>query len=499
MVGRFWYAAQYWVNKNTNLKKGSDAYYRKVAEIFNRAVEETQSTNMTMANADIMRNPAGGMKMITMFMGQGLQNFGIVYDNLANMRAKRKMLKEGKCTKAEAVQAKKDFINAVSSQLVSAVVFAGLAIVARGLLHKMNPYRDDKQEVTAGNIALKWLDDFGENIFGSIPFGSLIYEFGMATFTDERYYGQKDIVLGAISDLGASTLKLKNAISKGEGIMDAALDMAKDGSKLLGIPFENISNLYEGTIHHIEDISSGEGFLSYSSDKKDVSQKTWAKYLETAIDNHDTEAIEKYIEGIINLGKTEDDVISALSGLLKERDDIKKAATAKADGDIDTYESIKTTLTREGYPESAIEKAVNSLNTPKKEKEKPDPEQTKARMKKEGSLYEAVLKTENKKAEYSGNDIAAAVESGKQSSIDAIIKAMIKEKTTQGLSKEDAAKKVKTSVKTALTKVYKAEYNEGSTKEKNEIMKKLSKVKIDNVPIYDSKTFKKWYDDYKKS
>lgn len=499
MVGRFWYAAQYWVNKNTNLKKGSDAYYRKVAEIFNRAVEETQSTNMTMANADIMRNPAGGMKMITMFMGQGLQNFGIVYDNLANMRAKKKMLKEGKVTKVEYTQAKKDFANAVSSQFVSAAVFAGLAIVARGLLHKMNPYRDDKQEVTAENIIYKWLDDMGDNIFGSIPFGSLIYEWTMSAVTGDRYYGQQDIVLGAISDFEGSTLNLVKAITKGEGILDAVSDMAKDGSKLLGVPYENVENVFKGTVNHIADITSGEGFLSYSSDKKNVSQKTWAKYLETAIENHDTEAIEKYIEGIINLGKTEDDVVSALSGLLKERDDVKKAAAAKADGDIDTYESVKTTLTREGYPESAIEKAVNSLNTPKKEKEKPDPEQTKARMKEEGSLYEAVLKTENKKAEYSGNDIAAAVESGKQSSIDAIIKAMIKEKTTQGLSKEDAAKKVKTSVKTALTKVYKAEYNEGSTKEKNEIMKKLSKVKIDNVPIYDSKTFKKWYDDYKKS
>ena len=91
MVGRFWYAAQYYVDKNfKNLEKGSDAYYKKVAEYFDRSIEETQSTNMVMENADIMRNPSGGMKMITMFMGQGLQNFGIVYDNLANMRAKAK-------------------------------------------------------------------------------------------------------------------------------------------------------------------------------------------------------------------------------------------------------------------------------------------------------------------------------------------------------------------------------------------------------------------------
>jgi hypothetical protein len=150
MVGRFWYAAQYWVDANRkDLKKGTDEYYYAVAEIFNQTLEETQSTNMALQNAEIMKSDGYFARLTTLFMGQGLQNFGIVYDNLFNYRAKKEQFKAGQITKEELSKARKGLINAISSQMVAAGVFAGLAIVARGLLHKMNPYRDEDKDITA--------------------------------------------------------------------------------------------------------------------------------------------------------------------------------------------------------------------------------------------------------------------------------------------------------------------------------------------------------------
>jgi hypothetical protein len=499
MVGRFWYAAQYYIDSTRkDLKKGTDAYYQEVAKVFDRCVEETQSTNMTLQNADIMRNPNDGMKIITMFMGQGLQNFGMVYDNFNNMRAKRKQLKDGTIDKKTYHAAVKGFANAVSSQLVSAAMFAGLAIIARGLLHRMNPYRDDKQEVTGEGIFYKWLDDMGENIVGSVPLGSLVYEWVMSAATGERTYGQDDIVLGALNDLEDSTIKLFKAISKGEGVGDAILSVANDGSKLFGVPVENVANLVNGTINHVKDITEGEGFLSYSSDAKNVSENVWGKYLVEAIKDGDTQSKEKYVEAIVDLGKTEDDVARVIGKQLKDDEEVKKAAEAKKSGNMDEYADIKLNLMKKGYPESSIEKAVKSLNTTKKEKEKPDPEATKERMKQAGSLYDAVLGTQNKQAEFSGNDITAAVDSGKQSSIDSVVKAIIKDKQSQGLDKEEATKKATTSIKQALTKAYKGAYLEGNATEKQKIMKLLQRVKIDGKVIYDQETFKKWYKDSQK-
>lgn len=510
MVGRFWYAAQYYVDKNfKNLEKGSDAYYKKVAEYFDRSIEETQSTNMVMENADIMRNPSGGMKMITMFMGQGLQNFGIVYDNLANMRAKARMVKEGKATKAELKQARKDFANAVTSQLVSAAMFAGLAIVARGLLHRMNPYRDDKEEITAESIATKFADDMAENIAGSIPFGSLIYE-GVMAATDvasgkgfTRTYGQQDIVLDAISTLETDTVKLAKAIKKvidGEesAVWDALNQTIKDGSKLFGIPYENIWNLGEGFTKHVSDVASGEGFLSYSSDQKDPSVSVIGGYLNEAIENGDTYSQEKYAETLYELGKTDKEINSQIAKNIKGDEAIINAAAARNSGDIATYSQTVVDYINKGYPEAAVVSAITSVINSMNKQPKQDVIIDTGKIKKENGSFMNSIKNTDAKV-YDSGDLTAAVEGGSVRNINAIVNALLKEKTDKGLSKEDAVKELSKSMKSTLSRQYHQMYLGSSMAERSKIIDKLSKVKLDGKPLYDQEHFLRWNKEAEKS
>lgn len=510
MVGRFWYAAQYYVDKNfKNLEKGSDAYYKKVAEYFDRSIEETQSTNMVMENADIMRNPSGGMKMITMFMGQGLQNFGIVYDNLANMRAKARMVKEGKATKAEFKQARKDFANAVTSQLVSAAMFAGLAIVARGLLHRMNPYRDDKEEITAESIATKFADDMAENIAGSIPFGSLIYE-GVMAATDvasgkgfTRTYGQQDIVLDAISTLETDTVKLAKAIKKvidGEesAVWDALNQTIKDGSKLFGIPYENIWNLGEGFTKHVSDVASGDGFLSYSSDQKDPSVSVIGGYLNEAIENGDTYSQEKYAETLYELGKSDKEINSQIAKNIKGDEAIINAAAARNSGDIATYSQTVVDYVDKGYPEAAVVSAITSVINSMNKKPKQDVIIDTGKIKKENGSFMNSIKNTDAKV-YDSGDLTAAVEGGNVRNINAIVNALLKEKTDKGLSKEDAVKELSKSMKSTLSRQYHQMYLGSSMAERSKIIDKLSKVKLDGKPLYDQEHFLRWNKEAEKS
>ena len=64
--------------------------------------------------------------------------------------------------------------------------------------------------------------------------------------------------------------------------------------------------------------------------------------------------------------------------------------------------------------------------------------------------------------------------------------------------KEEGPKKAGTSIKTALTKAFKYQYNEGNASEKQKVMKLLQKVKIDGAPLYDQETFQKWYKESQK-
>ena len=508
MVGRFWYAAQYYVNSTqkdlakkfkedpTN-KRLRDLYYTEVAKVFDKCVEETQSTNMTLQNADIMRNTGDVRKIITMFMGQGLQNFGIVYDNLNNLRAKRAQYKNGKIEKEDFTQAKKDLANAVSSQLVSAAVFAGLAIVARALLHRMNPYRDDKEEITGETILAKWGDDFLDNVLGSVPLGSLAYEWasaGISAATGNgwvRPYGQNDIVLQALSDLESSTVNLFKAISKGEGIEKAVNNVAKDGSKLFGVPWENISNLFEGAMNHVKDVTEGEGFLSFSSGRKNPSAKTVTAYLADAIENGYTPAAEQFTEILYDLGKSSKEINSLLQGPLKEKEEIQKAAKTKNAGDMKTYKDTVDAFEKKGYPRDAIVGAIYSIISDMngKKKETPDPDATKERaIETAGTLYDS-LKT-NDKDLFKAADLKKAVESGK--GISDIVKNLLESRIDKGMKKDEAVKKVISTVKTEMTKAYHEKYKSGSAHERAEIIKKLQRVKVDGIVACDQEYFMKW-------
>ena len=511
MVGRFWYAAQYYVDSNykdlaagkNGTEEQKDAYYRKVAEVFDRAVEETQSTNMVMQNADIMRNPNGGMKMITMFMGQGLQNFGIIYDNLANMRAKEKQFKEGKCTKEVLSRARKDFANALTSQLVSAAMFAGLAVVARALLHRMNPYRDDKEEVTAESIVKRFFGDMLENIIGSVPFGSLIYETvnGLASNKGAYgVYGQQDVVFESLNDLQKSFLKFGKSIFSGENIPASLNQFLKDGSKVIGIPYENVWNLGEGIFKHVQDVVNGDGFLSFSSDQKDPGKKVIAGYLNEAIVNKDKYSQEKYCGLLYELGESGEDINGRLAQMIQGDEAIVNAANDKVNGKFDSYENTIKEYKEKGYPAAAVSKAIDKIvedmTGKKKKKEDINPD----KIKEISGSYMKSLDSDVKL--YKNNDLVSAVESGKYANVlKTLYDEKVKEYTDKGLSKEEAKKESKTNIKKALSGKYHKKYlDEGlTTHQRQQIVNKLSKIKVDGTPVYNQKNFERWFKELKKA
>ena len=53
---RIWLASKIWVEQNTDLKKGSDAYFRKAAEMFNKTLFETQDQHIVSMQPLIQRH-----------------------------------------------------------------------------------------------------------------------------------------------------------------------------------------------------------------------------------------------------------------------------------------------------------------------------------------------------------------------------------------------------------------------------------------------------------
>ena len=491
-VGRLWYASQYYVDANyMALKKGTDAYYRQVAEVFNRCVEDTQPNYTVMQRPDYLRDPSKIKKVMFMFMTQRMQNGGILYDAACNLYAKNKT-----GTKEQKAQARKEFAWAVSSQLVSAAVLSTMTFLARGLLHKIKPYLDDENELTAESFASEWTNGVLGSLSGSFIAGNELYNLIYSAITKERYYGIEVSLFSEISSLFESIVKMGNGAidsfsdsdeeaEKGiDEIKGAFFDAAGTVAKMCGVPVDNVQNVAVGIWKNVEDVTSGDGLFSFSTDKEEPKASVYGKKIYYALMDGDKKTAEEYREKMKKSGeKGEGDVETAVKDQLASRNDlVKQAAQYRLDKNHDGYMECYNKLIKMGFNHYEVVAATNSVLNKMQDKTESSA--------KDAHDYLSIYKSE---------DLVAAIEEGK--GYEEILQQMYEEAMTK-IEREDekhelsASKKEKkafASIRSKLSSEYKDRFQSAkNTHEKQPIMQKLYKLKIKGKCIYTSDTFKKW-------
>lgn len=491
-VGRLWYASQYYVDANyMALKKGTDAYYRQVAEVFNRCVEDTQPNYTVMQRPDYLRDPSKIKKVMFMFMTQRMQNGGILYDAACNLYAKNKT-----GTKEQKAQARKEFAWAVSSQLVSAAVLSTMTFLARGLLHKIKPYLDDENELTAESFASEWTNGVLGSLSGSFIAGNELYNLIYSAITKERYYGIEVSLFSEISSLFESIVKMGNGAidsfsdsdeeaEKGiDEIKGAFFDAAGTVAKMCGVPVDNVQNVAVGIWKNVEDVTSGDGLFSFSTDKEEPKASVYGKKIYYALMDGDKKTAEEYREKMKKSGeKGEGDVETAVKDQLASRNDlVKQAAQYRLDKNHDGYMECYNKLIKMGFNHYEVVAATNSVLNKMQDKTESGA--------KDAHDYLSF---------YKSDDLVAAIEEGK--GYEEILQQMYEEAMTK-IEKDDekhelsASKKEKkafASIRSKLSSEYKDRFQSAkNTHEKQLIMQKLYKLKIKGKCIYTSDTFKKW-------
>ena len=491
-VGRLWYASQYYVDANyKSLKKGTDAYYRQVAEVFNRCVEDTQPNYTVMQRPDYLRDPSKIKKVMFMFMTQRMQNGGILYDAACNLHAKNQ-----NGTKEQKKQARKEFAWAVSSQLVSAAVLSTMTFLARGLLHKVNPYRDDENELTTESVMSEWMNGVLGSLSGSFIGGNELYNLVYSAITKEKYYGIEVSLFSEISSLCESIVKMGNGVIDAfsdsdeeaengkDAIKNAFFDAAGVVAKMCGIPVDNVKNVAVGIWKNVEDVTSGEGLFSFSTDKEEPKANVYGKKIYDALMDGDKKTAAQYREKMKQNGKKgEGDVETAVKDQLASRNDlVKQAAQYRLDKNHDGYMECYNKLIKMGFNHYEVVAATNSVLNKMQDKTESGA--------KDAHDYLSF---------YKSDDLVAAIEEGK--GYEEILQQMYEEAMTK-IEKDDekhelsASKKEKkafASIRSKLSSEYKDRFQSAkNTHEKQLIMQKLYKLKIKGKCIYTSDTFKKW-------
>lgn len=277
-------AAMIYVNENSDLTAYSDEWYKEVARIYNRIIEETQPNYTMMQRPQVLRSDSDLTRALFMFKTQPFQNFNILYDAFGNLAAKTRQYKaNGSQENLDALKsARKNAARAVSSQIVSAFVFSLMQFAWDAFRGKTGKYDDDDGERTL----LSWLKGMGLNILssagGMVPFGGFALELGEALtdailkaigndpFFDQTFYGLSENASESFNDMGNALIKIgKNVASAfdGEKITEKSIrsliDSGADIAQFAGVPVGNVIKLAQSVARNVYLATEGEYIGGY--------------------------------------------------------------------------------------------------------------------------------------------------------------------------------------------------------------------------------------------
>lgn len=332
---KLWKASEYYVRmKNKNLKVGTDEYYKAVADIYNRVIEETQPNYTTLQRPGLLRSDSSLVQMLNMFKTQPYQNFNIVYDALGNYMAKRSQYRTMKnaATKKALKNATTDLRNAVDSQIMQLAVFAAMTSLWALFRRRDDKYRDEKGNISFDSYLKGLTKDMASNSFAVVPFGSDIYGTVSSAITGEYYYGFTSVTDSSITDFFNS---MKDGYTTvGEWIEYAKKDdpekkpdtdmykdvekVAESAGRFLGVPFSNIKNTIDGIYGQVAILKDGEYIGGYEAQKMTLAKDR--EKLETLFRayQNDQKAYEELRKMMIDDGISEDKINNFITKKKKE-------------------------------------------------------------------------------------------------------------------------------------------------------------------------------------
>lgn len=362
VVGCLLKAAELHVEQTTKLKKGSDAFYKEVVRQFEKCVDETQPNNMVTSKPQFIRNNVLKILSMNAFRSQTMAIGNTIIDSYMEYRTRSNDYKLSKSAENKSAKkvAMKKFAKSLIGATESALLIGGLtALVNMLLLHKWDDERDDKGNVTAENIFGSILDYSMESFAGIFTFGDTAYSAIAHMIDNDRpFYGLDAMSLENINNIITD-------IQKGDAI--SAVTLLGDCFRF---PASNIKRMALSLTSYFTDLTKGRGEI-ISDNKGNINTTVLVPLMINATIDGDADKAQYYEQLYVNTimdtkGKTEKEardmleqkVIKALS---KNNDDIEKAAVARANGDLNTYESLINKVSSYGFGKDDVIKASDKV------------------------------------------------------------------------------------------------------------------------------------------
>lgn len=245
-IRRLWAAAEYRVQKdNPGLKPGSkaeidagtDEYYRKVAEVFDRAVYDTQPNYTNMERAQILRSNSDVTKFLTMYKTVPLQYYGMMVEAAGRLQS---AMQSG--NKTDIAEARRYAVNTFGGLLAANTVYVVMKALGKGFRKKDDDYRDEEGNLTAASAGKQLGKDLMEVYAGSVIGGAEAYSLAEAWISGGQWNGPEMSALEHVEDIVNGIGGVFGAIGDGDSekaaraVKNAALNIAM----AMGVPAKNV-------------------------------------------------------------------------------------------------------------------------------------------------------------------------------------------------------------------------------------------------------------------
>lgn len=441
-TGRLWQACKYYVEDELKIEKYkngtneyTDEYKKALVETYEKVIKNTQPMYSTVHRPAVLRSHNELMRTLTMFMTQRLQNFGIMVEATGNYRAKAKEFKFNPtdANKKTLAKAKKQFVRAISSQIVAGMTLSAMTLLAKTLIHGLDRYKDDEGELTWLSVLSTFGTDFIETMSGCVLWGNEAYEVisNIIKVSNGGTVYNSDIVdlgvFNTINDLQDAIIGMIRTCTADEfdesKFNKYSYKIASGVAKVFGLPLDNAKNIIMGGVNLVKDcVDNGSPFAFKAGSNISLSTSDYAEHLYEYLVNNDKEGYTKLYNKAMADGIDSKKIQTALKEQLVGNEFVQKAAVALHNDDINTYESSSKVLILQGFDADTVKKAVDSYISKYLEKEE---DKKKTKIKDDYTEKELFDNNEGQTAQYSFDDLWRAKEndsSSYQTIYDALIK-----------------------------------------------------------------------------
>ena len=238
-----WSMAKAWARKHTNYAEGSAEFIEAANKKYTDILRNTQAMSTTTERSDASRNTSDGWNLFMMFKSEAFANFNLLYDAVAKVRKYSADFKAGAngVTRADVNAAKRHLAGAATSVILGASLGnAILKLAINALMHAMNGYRDDEDEIGFESILTAIGKEVASDTTGMVLLGGELYEFISAAVMGDKYYAPTDMALGEVTELLETVMKVAQDEDRtAEDVLNAGKKVAFNLTNIFGVPAEN--------------------------------------------------------------------------------------------------------------------------------------------------------------------------------------------------------------------------------------------------------------------